>query len=305
MKIKLNKEQKIGLFAIIIAVSLYFTINYLKGKDIFGSTNTYYTVFDNVEGLSVTSPIYIKGYKVGTILEIEYLEPQEKFLVTMKVDAKYHIPQNSAAQLYSSSILGGKSIRINIVNGGKIIGERDTLRSEIEPGIIDNIAAQIIPLKDQATELIANLNKTFLSVNEVLNDQAKEQLSASISNLDRTLKSIKAIASNIEDRNPEISSIITNLDTLSFSLNKSAAALDNGLADITEVTASLKKADIEGTITSLKNVLIELNNPNGSVGKLIKTDSLHTSIDSLIRDIDVLVKNIQKDPKKYIKISVF
>ena len=87
MKIKLNKEQKIGLFAIIIAVSLYFTINFLKGKDIFGSTNTYYTVFDNVEGLSATSPIYIKGYKVGTILEIEYLEQQEKFLVTMKVDA--------------------------------------------------------------------------------------------------------------------------------------------------------------------------------------------------------------------------
>ncbi|MEA5005322.1 MAG: MlaD family protein [Rikenellaceae bacterium] len=305
MIINLNREQKIGLFAILIAASLYITINYLKGKDIFGTTNIYYTVYDSVDGLNTTGPVYIKGFKVGTVQKIEYQEKSDNFLVTMKVDSKYNIPDSSIAQLYSSDLLGGKSIRIQIAKGVKIIGERDTLRSEIEPGLIENISAQILPLKDQASELITNLNKTFVNVNDVLDPEAKRHLSQSLLNLDKTLQNIRNIASNLDKNGPEISSLISNLDNLSSSLNKSVVVLDKGLGNITEITDSLKRADLSGTIKSLKDLLLEINNPQGSIGKLIKTDSLHNSIDLLVRDIDVLIKNIQDDPKKYIKISVF
>ncbi len=305
MIINLNREQKIGLFAILIAASLYITINYLKGKDIFGTTNIYYTVYDSVDGLNTTGPVYIKGFKVGTVQKIEYQEKSDNFLVTMKVDSKYNIPDSSIAQLYSSDLLGGKSIRIQIAKGVKIIGERDTLRSEIEPGLIENISAQILPLKDQASELITNLNKTFVNVNDVLDPEAKRHLSQSLLNLDKTLQNIRNIASNLDKNGPEISSLISNLDNLSSSLNKSVGVLDKGLGNITEITDSLKRADLSGTIKSLKDLLLEINNPQGSIGKLIKTDSLHNSIDLLVRDIDVLIKNIQDDPKKYIKISVF
>lgn len=305
MKINFNREQKIGLFAILIAASLYITINYLKGKDIFGTTNIYYTVYESVDGLNATGPVFIKGFKVGTVQKIEYLEKSDNFLVTMKVDSKYSIPDSSIAQLYSSDLLGGKSIRIQIAKGGRIIGERDTLPSQIEPGMIENIAAQILPLKDQASELITNLNTTFVNVNEVLDPQAKKHLASSIMNLDRTLQNIKNITSNLDQSGPEISSLISNLDNLSSSLKKSVVVLDKGLGNITEITDSLKSADLSGTVKSLRDLLLEINNPQGSIGKLIKTDSLHNSIDVLVRDIDVLIKNIQDNPKKYIKISVF
>lgn len=305
MKINFNREQKIGLFAILVAASLYITINYLKGKDIFGTTNIYYTAFESVDGLNATGPVFIKGFKVGTVQKIEYQEKSEDFLVTMKVDSKYSITDSSIAQLYSSDLLGGKSIRIQIAKAGKIIGERDTLLSQIEPGMIENIAAQILPLKDQASELISNLNTTFVNVNEVLDPEAKRHLSMSIQNLDRTLQNIKNITSNLDQNGPEISSLISNLDNLSSSLKKSVVVLDKGLGNITEITDSLKSADLSGTVKSLRDLLMEINNPQGSVGKLIKTDSLHNSIDVLVRDIDVLIKNIQSNPKKYIKISVF
>jgi len=305
MKKKFNREQKIGLFVLLIAASIYVTINYLKGKDIFGSTNIYYAVYDRVDGLSTTGPVYIKGFKVGTIQQIEYQERSDNFLVTMKVEAKYNIPDSSVAQIYSSDLLGGKSVRINIIKGTRIIGEKDTLRSDIEMGLVDNLAAQILPLKDQASELITNLNKTFVNVNEVLDPQAKRHLAQSLANLDKTLSSLKGIASNLESNGPEISSFIENLDKLSASLNKSMGTLDKGLTNFTEITDSLKRADLSGTIKSLRDLLTDINNPQGSIGKLIKTDSLHNSIDSLVKDIDVLVESIQNDPKKYIKISVF
>ncbi|MCK9627109.1 MAG: MlaD family protein [Bacteroidales bacterium] len=305
MKINLNREQKIGLFTILIAASLYITINYLKGKDIFGTTHIYYTVYDSVDGLNSTGPVYIKGYKVGTVQEIEYQEKSEDFLVTMKIDSKYSISDSSVAQLYSSDLLGGKSIRIQIAKGGRLIVDRDTLRSGIEPGLIENISAQILPLKDQASELISNLNTTFVNVNEVLDPEAKRHLAQSIQNLDRTLQNIRNITSNLDKNGPEITSLISNLDNLSSSLKQSVVVLDKGLGNITEITDSLKSADLAGTVKSLRDLLLEINNPQGSIGKLIKTDSLHNSIDVLVRDIDVLVKNIQDNPKKYIKISVF
>jgi len=305
MKIKLNREQKIGLYAVVIITALFFVINFLRGRDVFGSTNIYYTVYENVDGLSKTGPVYIKGLKVGTIQDIDYQEEKDNFLVALKVDSRYKIPEGSVAQIFNSSILGGNSIRINIIKGGRILGEKDTLLPDVELALIDKLTGELLPLKDQASELITNLNKTFENVNEVLDPKAKQHLANSLENLDKTLKSIKSIASNLENNGPEISSLIDNLDNVSASLDKSMGTLDKGLNNVVEITDSLKKADLAGTITSLRKLLIDINDPHGTVGKLIKTDTLHNSIDSLVRDIDVLIESIQKDPKKYIKISVF
>jgi len=305
MKIKFTREQKIGLFAILTLFSLYVVINYLRGEDLFGKSNVYFAKYESVEGLNTTGPVFIKGLKVGTVESIEYMERDNNFLVTLKIDSKYKISDSCVAQIYSSDILGGKAVRINMSQGTKIINDKDTLLTSIEPGMLDMLSNQLIPLKDQATALIQNMNKTFDNVNDVLDSNAKDNLAKSLENLDKTLKSVRSIAQNLENNGPEISSILDNLDKISATLNGSAGHLDSSLKNFSEITDSLKKADIAGTIESLKMLITDIQNPEGSLGKLIKTDSLHNSIDSLLRNLDVLVTNINRDPKKYIKVSVF
>ncbi len=303
--IKLTREQKIGLFSIVTLALIYMVINYLRGEDLFGKSKNYCAVYESVEGLATTGPVYIKGLKVGTVESIDYIEEKDNFIVSFKIDSKYKISDSCVAQIYSSDLLGGKALRINMLKGTRYLKEGDTLSSSIEPALLDMFSKELIPLKDSATTLIGNMNKTFQNVNDVLDGKNKDNLAQSLDNLNKALKSVRSIAQNLDSNSPEISSILDNLNKISISLNGSMAHLDNGLNNFSVITDSLKQADLAGTVESLKRLISDLNNPKGSIGKLIQTDSLHTSVNSLVRDLEVLVNNINRDPKKYIKISVF
>jgi len=305
MKIKLNREQKIGLFAIITLFSIYVVINYLKGKDLFSNRNTYYTMFYNIDGLTATGPVYLRGLKIGSIETIEYTPAKDNFIVKLKIQGEYKLPANSVAEIYDVGVLGTKALRINLGDEKLFLQNRDTMQSATNPGMIENLMNEISPLKDKLSNLIETLNTTFESVNQVLNPEARKEIGNSLINLNKTLYSAKNVMANLDKSSPEITSVIDNLNRLSSSLNETAFKLNNGLDNFNEITDSLKKADLTGSINSLKELLISIQNPEGTIGKLLNTDSVHTSIEALVKDLDILVKSINENPKKYIKISVF
>ena len=304
-KFKITREQKIGLFAIITLLSLYIVVNYLKGKNLFSSRNTYVTIYHDVEGLTPTGPVYIRGLKVGTVETISYNQLKDNFTVIIKVKSEYALPSNSIAEVYSADIMGTKALRINIGNTPLYLKNNDTLNSTTEPGLINMITQEFLPLKDDISNLIANINTTFNSVNEVLNPESKKNLAQSFENLNKTLASAKTISKTFEKSAPEINELIEDLKKLTVKLNSGSESLNKGLENVVEITDSLKSANLAGTISSLRDLLIKIQDPSGSVGKLLETDTVHNSIEHLIRDLDLLVKNINNNPKKYIKISVF
>ncbi|PKO96474.1 MAG: hypothetical protein CVU12_05170 [Bacteroidetes bacterium HGW-Bacteroidetes-7] len=305
MKLKLTREQKIGLFAIITLASIYVVVNYLKGKDLFSSTNTYYTVYNNVEGLNSTGPVYIRGLKVGTVESVDYLQEKDEFIVKLKVKSGYNIPDNSVAEIYSVDLLGTKALRVNIGDSKTYLKDKGSMQSITEEGLVDMLKSQFLPLKDQISDLVATLNSTIENVNGIFDADAKKNIATSLENLSKTLAGTKAIVQNLEKSGPEITQLISNINSLSGELTQSTQKLNYGLDNIGEITDSLKTADLAGTVKSLKELLEQMNNPQGTVGKLLSTDSVHNSIEQLIRDLDILIKNITENPKKYIKISVF
>lgn len=305
MKFKLTREQKIGLFAIITLASIYVVVNYLKGKDLFSSTNTYYTVYNNVEGLNSTGPVYIRGLKVGTVESVDYLQEKDEFIVKLKVKSSYNIPDNSVAEIYSVDLLGTKALRVNIGDSKAYLKDKGSMQSITEEGLVDMLKSQFLPLKDQISDLVATLNSTIENVNGIFDADAKKNIAISLENLSKTLAGTKAIVQNLEKSGPEITQLISNINSLSGELTQSTQKLNYGLDNIGEITDSLKTADLAGTVKSLKELLEQMNNPQGTVGKLLSTDSVHNSIELLIRDLDILIKNITENPKKYIKISVF
>lgn len=305
MKLKLTREQKIGLFAIITLASIYLVINYLKGKDLFSSSNTYYAVYNNVEGLNTTGPVYIRGLKVGTVESVEYLQEKDEFLVKLKVKSSYNIPENSAAEIYSSDLLGSKAMRINMGDAKTYLKDKGTMKSVTEESLTEMLKSEFLPLKDQISDLVTTLKLTLDNVNGVIDADARRNIASALENLNKTLSGAKNIVQNLDKSSPKITELIANISSLSEELGKSTNKLNYSLDNIGEITDSLKRADLAGTVNSLKELLEQINNPEGSVGKLLRTDSVHDSIDRLIRDLDTLVKNINENPKKYIKVSVF
>lgn len=304
-KIKITRELKIGLFALLTILSLYFVVNYLKGKNLFSSRNSYITIYQDVAGLTPTGPVYIRGLKVGTIETISYNQEKDNFTVEIKVKSEYKIPTNSIAEAYSSDIMGTKALRINIGDAPSFLNSKDTLASTTEAGLVQMITQELFPLKEDISNLISNINTTFNSVNEILNPQAQKELAQSLENLNRTLANAKTISNSLTKGAPKINQLLSNLNDLTTKLNVGTESLNKGLDNFAEITDSLKSAELVQTISSLKDLLQQVQNPSGSIGKLLQTDSLHSSIEMLTRDLDQLVKNINNNPKKYIKISVF
>lgn len=306
MKIfKLTKTQGIGLFVIVTLAAIYLVINFLKGEDIFNGRTRYYTTYQNVEGLAETSPVFIRGLKVGKIDHISYDAVKDNFIVSFTIGDEYAVPANSVVEIYSTDLLGGKSIRINFGDTNILAKGGDTLMGGIVPDMVSMLANEIGPVKEELMQLINNMNAVLANVNSVLDSNAKNDIAKTLDNLSKTLENTKGITGNLNKLSPEITAVVENLGKLSASLGESGEDINKSLKNINTITGKLSEADLDATISSLKNLLDKLQDPNGSIGKLMTTDSMHNSLDSLVRELNSFIEKVSENPKKYIKISVF
>ena len=301
----MNRSQKIGLFVVIALVALYASIKFLKGEDLFNSRRSFCTVTGSVEGLTVTSPVYIRGLKVGSIEKIEYNIQTDSFAITFNVKSEYKVADNSVAEIYSSDILGGKSLRIALGNSPETAKAGDTLECTTVPDMMSLLSEEIGPMKEQVSRLLDNMNTTFSNLNEILDEKARQDISASLSNLNSPLENREEITGTINDITPQIKEVVQNMDSLSASLSGSAPQLQSIIENLDRVSGAIADADVAAAIKSVRELADRLQDPEGSVGKLLSTDSLHNSVDSLVMNLNNFVKKMSENPKKFIKISVF
>lgn len=304
-KFRLSRMQAIGLFVLLTLIATFAVINFLRGEDIFNRSSSYYAVYDQVDGLTVTGPVYLRGYKVGMVEDITYNPQQNNFEVELKVKSQFEIPANSTAEVYSADIMGARAVRINIGDSRQILESGDTLASAIQPDMISTVMGQIEPLKEQAVELMATMNRTLESVDKLLDSTSRAEIQSSLKHLNSTLANAASLSRTLDNISPELVEIVKNLEVLSKGLGESTDEIKGSLENVNAITSSLSKAELDKTIESLRNLSEKLQDPNGSVGKLLSTDSLHNAVNTLINDVDKLVKGISENPKKYIKVSVF
>lgn len=300
--LEMKKEIKIGLFAIVIIAGTYFTVNYLKGNDIFNKSNEYYTVYESVDGLSASSPVLIKGLKVGSVKSIKFDHDSDAFIVKLALKSDYMIGKNSTVELYSADLMGSKALRIINREGSVHAQSGDTLTSSVAPDMISLLTNEIIPIKDKISVLIDNLNTTVSGINMVLDEKTGKDIKASLSSLRNTLAEVNGIAESIGESTPELRKAISDLSQFSENVNREGSII---LSDLSDVTGQLGRADLEGTVNELKKLAEKLQDENGSLGRLMKDDSLYVDVNRLINDIDSLVVKIKENPRKNLKISVF
>ena len=172
MKFKFSRELWIGALVIATVAVLYFGVNYLKGINIFNPTNYYYVKFDRVNGLSVSSPITIKGYKIGLIKDIiyNYDDPKDGVVVVLQVDDDLRIPVNSQAVL-TSELLGGANVSLNLnaEMNGVFYKKGDTIPSFIDDGIMATVTAEIMP---RVQSIVPQLDSLLVSLKLIAGDQA-------------------------------------------------------------------------------------------------------------------------------------
>ena len=293
---KLTKEIKIALVAIVGILIMYFGINFLKGMNLFSTNNAYYMTFDDIQGLGASTPIYADGYKVGTVDGMEY-DYKENGPIKVKVDINKNlrIPQGSKAEIVKD-LMGNLQVNLLLANNPRErVEPGGVIPGAVNGGMMDK-AANLIPVVEK---MLPKLDSILTSVNALLADPA---LAASLHN-------VETITSNLTVSTRE-------LNTLMAGLNKQVPGMvrkANGVLDNTNrLTANLASLDVQGTLNKVNQTLEsahqfteKLNSNQGSLGLLMNDTKLYDNLTSTMSHADSLVIDLKAHPKRYVHFSVF
>ena len=293
---KLTKEIKIALVAIVGILVMYFGINFLKGMNLFSTNNAYYMTFDDIQGLGASTPIYADGYKVGTVDGLEY-DYKENGPIKVKVDIikDLRIPQGSKAEIVKD-LMGNLQVNLLLENNPRErVEPGGIIPGAVNGGMMDK-AANLVPVVEK---MLPKLDSILTSVNALLADPA---LAASLHN-------VETITSNLTVSTRE-------LNTLMAGLNKQVPGMigkANGVLDNTNrLTANLASLDVQGTLNKVNQTLEsahqfteKLNSNQGSLGLLMNDTKLYDNLTSTMSHADSLVIDLKAHPKRYVHFSVF
>lgn len=285
---------------------LYWGINFLRGKDIFNSTNTYYAQYDNVNGIEGSAGIFMNGFKVGNVTKMEY-DPSKSQSITFHLSIKreYKIPANSTARIFNDGLMGGKAIEIVLGDSQQILHRGDTLNSDKDKDLFETAGSDIEMFKQRADDLTREAILAMKNMNEIL-EANKLYISSAMSNIESISGDMRDVVA-LEREN--MKSIISDISTLTNTLQSNADNIDSFIGNMESLSDSMNNSDIIGSLdrstAELSSILSSISNSEGSLGKLVNDQALYDSLVSATTNLSHLFEDIKENPKRYVNISVF
>lgn len=313
---KITREAKIGVFTVLCLATLIWGVNFLKGKNIFSQTNTFYTVFKRVDGLKVTNSVMLSGYKVGTVKSIRFEEGNTgRLIVALLIEKKYDIPMNSAAKLISADIMGGKAIRLDFSTSTEFHKQGDTLVSSIETGLLDQLIFEMVPVKEKAETLMEDMEKVMEVITQVFNQDNRENLNHSFASLRSTLDNFDRASASVDimlsSENSQFKQILDNVAHFSNSLKTNTAGIDSIINNLAAITDTLAQANIAHTLAqadsalyAVNQLITKINAGQGTVGALMQNDTLYYNLERSAKNLELLLYDMKVNPKRYINFSL-
>lgn len=291
-----TKEVQIACVAILGVVVLFFGLQFLKGLSLLSNDNTYYVTFDDISGLSASSPVYANGYKVGVVKDIVYnYSGDGKIVAAVGLSKEMRLPKGSTAEI-ESDMLG--NVKMNLVLAGnplESVAAGDTIQGGKDSGMLGK-AANMLPTVEK---MLPKIDSILTSLNTLLADQA---LANSLHNVNRITDNLAVTTSQ--------------LNTLTASLNRKVPGMldkaDNVLCNTEQLTGKLSDIDfaatmtkVDATLNNVNRLTAALDSKEGTLGLLMRDPQLYYDLSSTMRSADSLLIDLRQHPKRYVHFSVF
>ena len=312
----MKAELKIGVIGIFSIFLLIWGISFLKGNNIFENSNEYYSIYKNIDGLESSAPVRINGLTVGNVTEI-YFHPNSSgdIIVKFTLNNDIKFPRNSIAKIYNSDIMGTKAVKLIYGNSNIFASAGDTLYSEIEDGLKDEVNKQVLPLKNKAEELISSIDSVMTVITTVLDKDARESLSSSLRSLNRTFSTMELamvrLDSVIYKNDIRISNIIQNVESITTNLHNNNDIIARTLKNFEAISDSIAKSNIKSTINNLDKsladfdkILQKIEKGEGTIGLLLNDKEMYNNLTSASNQLDLLIEDMKKYPKRYLTFSL-
>ena len=299
MKNKLfRRETIIGACTVIAICVLVFGIDYLKGINIFHPANYYYVSYTDVNGLTVSAPVNINGFKVGQVRELAYeYDNPGHILVELSLDKQLRIPKGTEA-IIKSDILGTASVELKMPDNADMHDVGDKLIGVTDKGMLAGVSETLMPT---VKDIMPKVDSLLTSLNRIASDPSLmasvNRLDAITLNLENTMQSINKSVANLPSTMNNVNGVTSNIEQLSANL----AAVSDELKDL---PLQPIMANVEASSKNLKELTQQLNDPNSTLGLLLRDRGLYDNINNTIVSLDSLFTDIKRQPKRYISIKL-
>mgnify|MGYP001243869034 FL=1 len=296
---KLSNEIKTAILVLSGILMFIVGFSYLKSNNIFSSDRTFFAIYDDIEGVSVGTPVTVSGFNVGSIQDISFYQNTMDILVKFRVENKVKFSKNSVAQIYETGLIGGKALAI-LPNKGPLAQSGDTLRSSTAPGLTELVNDKLSPLQEKIESTFVSADYLLKNINNVLDVNSQNQIKESFSQLSDLAINLKESAENlnsiINSNEIKINDIVSNVDN--FSSNFSS--LSNSFSDVELIIGNLTK-----TSNNLNSIIDEISSGDGTFNQLIYDDSMIKSLNEASNNLNLLMEDLRLNPKRYVHFSLF
>lgn len=302
--LKLSREVKTAILAIGAILLFIFGYSYLRGTNLLDKQRTFYVTYDNVEGLAKASSVTINGFIVGKVNDIHFLNNQGKLVVEFSIKEKdFQFSKNSVARIYSSGLLGGKSLGVFPMYDSKVMAvSGDTLVGSIKDDMLISITKALGPLEDKVNNTLVTLDTLLYSVTDLFDKETRSNLQAAIANLNTTMSSLDGASNSLDDllknNTSKLDRTFTNLDEMAINFNTFSDSLS-------KLETGRLVSEFQNVVSSFDSIIKGLENGEGSMGKLLKDDKLYENLEGASKQLEELLEDVKLNPKRYVHISVF
>jgi len=293
MKKGITKEAKIGIVTIISLALLYFGLNYLKGVNLFKPVNHYYVSFSNVKDVTISSPVFVEGFKVGLVRSISYdYSTMDKISVEVSLEDKMKINKGSYITI-EKSFLGGAELHIHL---NKYVDDYFNPGSVIEGRMVEDMFSSVQNLLPGVEQLLPKLDSILGGLETLVNHPA---LTSSLSHIEVTAKNLEQSSLYLNNvLRSDIPSIVSDFKIIS--------------SNFTEVSEELKGLNLDATMNSvnatlnnLKMTTDRLNSTDNSMGLLLNDKNLYLNLNETAGNASKLLLDLRENPKRYVRFSIF
>ena len=307
---KISHEVKVGAVALVTIIAFILMFSFLKGTALFTSTDTYHIVYSDIAGLTESNPVEINGYQAGVVQDIRLInDGSGLILVSLSVDRHFNIPKDTRAEITTATLIAGMKVVLRMGESSEMCQNHDTIAGYVATSILDRLSDLVTPVEGNIADMIIKLDSIISSVNDVFSPQMRNDIRSSMSNISSATSDLKEITSTEKD---ELMASLEDLKVFTAMLSANSTSLDSTLKNLEKISDAVASANLATTLSSLKSSLTSLDEivrgiskGEGSAGKLVRDDSLYTNINNTLYDLDLLLKDMKDNPKKYVHFSLF
>lgn len=324
---RISKEFKVGILVVFGAVLLFVGVNFLKGGGIFSSDREFYAEFANSAGLQPSNEVQLNGVRVGQVTAVDLKdEDPSKVIVRFTIEKdELMIPKDAEIWLVSSDILGTKALDLRIPNDS--VPRADIAYyndgEQIDPKFVktalsleDQIEQEILPLKKKTEELIGSVENIIISVNAFWDTSAAYTIDESLYEVRDAVQRFGDLAVTlsllVQNEAALIHSTLGNVEEVTQNLADQRDTINVILENLAGVSRTFNDADLDSILIQTKDGLANLNTTldhvnsgEGTIGKLLQTDSLHEEIIKTNIALQNLLNDFDENPNKFVHFSLF